>query len=439
MPRSTFKQTFLKPGRYHLGGGLFRDVSAADVADYVRGTQALLGAGHSVPILFEHAAPGTAEGAPVQLSTATKSRRDKLAEQVRHGAGWLKGVSLAKDGSAVHELDVADETARKGIKAGTIKFTSPELRETWTDGKGREFKRIISHVALTHKPRNPDQSAIEEVVSGAPAPAVQFSLADWAPLQLSDVSPEDDDIDGDNPSPKEGDDEIPEENKDAPVQEETDPQFSALLQQLKELGLDLTSDTTPETFQRDLLTACKTRAATLAQIEQDKQADDDDENDDDKPDGSDVHEEKPPVQFSLSDVDDVDATTGNPIVPKLLGLVMRGRHESLIATARAAQAEGQFPPALTQRITDLAGSMQFSAEAEEAAQFSIGEMVGVLRETLPTGAYTHWTSDQFSNATVDVPPAPLTAPPESMEMTPEQARAYVDQQAKHIPGLAAKK
>lgn len=429
----TFKQTFLRPGRYHLGGGLFRDVTREDIAGYIGGTKALLASGNGVPILFEHAAPGSADGAPVQLSTA----RDRRAAQVKHGAGWLKSVEQDKDGNAVHVLDVRDKTAAKGLKNGTIKFTSPELRENWTDGKGRSFAKIISHVALTHKPRNPDQSAITEVASGTPAAALQFSLADWQQFSDDDEEVNDGGPDGRTPAPDSPDDGQA-ENPDAPKSEDEDAatiaQFQALLEHLAADGLDLTSDTTPETLVRDLLIAYKTKTAMKAMADEDDD-EDDDLDDDDKPDEAPVSEEKPPVQFSLADVDD-PATN----IPRLLGLVMRGRHDQLVAQATAGQRDGQFPPALVTRLTDLAGSMQFSAEADEQAALSVGDVVTMLRETLPKQVYTHWTADQFSAATEALPPSNLTTPDgEFADLTPEQARAFVDAQAKFIPGLASKK
>lgn len=174
-----FEQTFLKPAKYYTGNGRFTTIDAEFIKNHVAGTARLLADGHRVPILFEHAESGSDEGAPVQ------AQRDKLADTVKHAAGWLVDVK-AKDGGneAVHVLEVPDENIAKKLRSGEIRYTSPEFRPTWIDGKGRVYQNIISHVALTHKPRSTDQSAFVEPTAAATGDAgknaavLQFSLAD---------------------------------------------------------------------------------------------------------------------------------------------------------------------------------------------------------------------------------------------------------------------
>lgn len=443
MPTQTFKQVFFKPGRYHLGGGVYRDFTADDVREHVHGSQAVLKAGHGIPILYEHAAPGSAEGSPVQLSAnAGKSRRDILADQVKHGAGWVKRVWLTKDGEAAHELEVTDPDAARGLKNKSIRFTSPEFRAAWTDGKGRKFEHLISHVALTHKPRALDQSAIEEVVTGR-APALQFSLADWAQLSSEEEMEEEkypaDDIapDPDNPASEdreEVEDEAKDENPDLPAAEEdnaNDLQFEAVLQLLKdEFGVSLPDDCDKDTFIRDLLTSLKTAMAVREKHEADDNADED--KDEPNPDDeNDTVEEKPPIQFSLADVKAGKAS-------KLLSAVIRNSHDSLKTRLENRFREGTFPPALVKAISERAGAMQFSEDGEEFGTIKLAEVVELLEQGLPEGFYRNLTTDQGEQFSLENPPEALLA--QGGDISPEQAKRMVDAQEKAgVPLLQRRK
>jgi len=437
VPSKTFKQVFFKPGRYHLGGGIYRDFTAADVAEHVRGAQAVLEAGHGIPILYEHAAPGSAEGSPVQLSaTDPKSRRDQLAEQVKHGAGWVKKVWLTKDGEAAHELEVTDPDAAKGLKNRSIKFTSPEFRAAWTDGKGREFSKLVSHVALTHKPRNLDQSAIEEVVTGA-APAMQFSLADWA--QFSDEMDEDkkpDELppeDKPEPNPEETpEDKNPDLDGDEEEESASDQQFAAVLQLLKDsFGVSLPDDCDQDCFVRDLLTSLKTAAAIKEQNEAEDATDDDKNPDDD----NDLVEEKPPVQFSLSDV------TEGKVASKLLAAVIKSNHATLEHRLETRLGEGTFPPSLVKAIRARAGAMQFSEEGDEFGAIKLTEVVDILDKGMPKGFYKHFSEDlgQLQFSAENAPDELLSQGPNG-DVSAEQAKKIVDAQAAAgVPLLRTKK
>lgn len=422
MASKTFKQIFFKPGRYHVGGGRFRNITADDVADYVRGTQELLGYGHRVPLLYEHAAAGSSEGAPVQLSTLTQSKRDEAAEQVKHGAGWLNRVWLNEKGEAAHELEVTDPEAAKKLKEGSIKFTSPELRESFIDGKGRTFNRVFAHIALTHRPRNLDQSPIEETPEAQEVGASQFSLADWEPVQFSDMDEET----GLNAKPA---DEAP-DNPDLP-QDNTpahdEQQFQAVLQLLKDhAGVDLPNDTTAENFVPYLLTGLKTLAAVKEKQAQESAAKEGSDDPDDQ-----VIEEKPPMQFSLADVNE------GKVESKLLAAVMRNSHGSLVGRLDARGKEGTFPPALIKALKSKAETMQFSEEGDEQIMLSLSDVVDIIDQGMPKGTFSALSADQFSNATEEAAPENLRTP--DGDVTPEQARAIVDKQAQNIPYIRKSK
>lgn len=408
----TFEQASLKPGRYHLGSGIYRDLSSQDIARFVSGTKKLLADGHGVPVLFEHAPPGSADGAPQQFSSTDP--RDRRADQVRHGAGWLKGIKLASDGAAVCTLEATDPKAVEGLRNGSIRFTSPELRPNWTDGKGRTYANLISHLALTHRPRNSEQAAMREVASGDLAEAVQFSLADWEPIQMADDDSEKSEPGDAGEKPKSS------ENPDIPAQH-ADPMFQAAVAQLKECcGVDLASDTTPDTFFRDLVTALKTMAAAKEKFEAEQQAKEPEENPD-----APLTEDRPPMQFSLADVE------GGKVANKLLGRVIRDSHATVARKLDELVDRSQVTPALRDSLLKRKGILQFSAEGDELPTFTLAEVVDLLADNTIEGMA--WTKDhQFSAE--DHPEGDAWRNGQG-DISPEQAKKLVDEQAKRIPQL----
>lgn len=397
-----FEQTFLQPGRYHVGGGRFRDFTAQEIASYVNGTKELLAAGHSVPLIFEHAAPGSDEGSP----------RDTKAAQVKHGAGWLEGVNLGNDGSALHVLDVTDPDAFKKLSDGSIRFTSPELRPTWTDGKGRVFKNIISHVALTHKPRNPDQSKLQPVQE----PALQFSLADLEPIQMSDNADDKDPIDKatDNETPADAT-----ENPDMPTPgaaSEEQKQLESCIAFLKTIGVALPANTDASNFMDRLQTGLMTLAESKSKAESDAAADED------EADEAPLIEEKPPIQqFSLSDVE------GDKFTNKLLAKVIKAEHGHCKSRLESLVAKNNISPALRDSLLGKSDVLQFSADGEYVPSWTLPEMVAVLESCTHPGQGLE--VEQFSaEATEEQHPGGDAFLQGNAPLTPAQAKALVDQQ-----------
>lgn len=83
------------------------------------------------------------------------------AEKLKNNAGWvqsylLKDVTDPKTNKTTKDvlfaaLDIADPDIAKKLPT-TIRWTSPWI-SSFTDGKGREWRNVISHVALTTRPR----------------------------------------------------------------------------------------------------------------------------------------------------------------------------------------------------------------------------------------------------------------------------------------------
>ena len=103
-----------------------------------------------VPVLDEHAPQVVGGG-----------RRDNDRQHKSRIAGQLVDLWQEADGTLVHVIDVPDGTASAQIQEGHIQHTSPELRETFLDSRGRRFCPLITHVALTRRPRNPDQPPLQ--------------------------------------------------------------------------------------------------------------------------------------------------------------------------------------------------------------------------------------------------------------------------------------
>ena len=155
------EQEFLKPGSYRINGKL-RSYSTKDLTAYKDGTTSAIKAGLGIPVLAKHATPGSPEGGPQVPGTDGANALDAV--------GWLREIKQNKDGALVSVMEVTNTDAQKRIADGSVKFTSPELTEDYTDGKGRNFGRMIRHMALTPTPRNPDQGEFK---------SVQFSMDDY--------------------------------------------------------------------------------------------------------------------------------------------------------------------------------------------------------------------------------------------------------------------
>lgn len=343
-----FEQTFLRPGRYGSAGEWTKERIAA----HVQGTKELLAAGHKPFLFFEHPAAGTDEGSPIQFA----SERDRKAHAVKHGAGWLVGIKQAADGSGVYVLEATDSDADRKLREKSIQFTSPEFRPSWKDGQGREFKNIISHVALTHKPRAADQGPIE------PLEAIQFSLADYeGPIQMADDDDKKPDDTEDNPDmPKLG--QSPDKAK-----------YEAVAAHLKTLGAGLPDDTDETNFLDRLLTALLTIEAVKAKETAEKPKEDDI----DPLEGA--TEKQPPFQFSLAEAQ------GGKLQNKALARAIKAEHAALTARLDSMVRAGKVTPACKNELLATAGALQFSEEGEHAPAYTLPQLVDLLDRTTIAG------------------------------------------------------
>ena len=430
--QNLFEQEFLSPGVYHVGGGKFEVVTRDDIRNYVDETNRAIQNGNHVPVLLEHAEPGTDEGAP----------RDKRADGVKHGAGWLVDLKGNRKGNAVSILDVPNEEHATAIREKRIKFTSPELRKTWRDGKGQTYKGVVSHMALTHKPRNTDQSEITEREH-----AMQFSLDDRADVDLPSGKPtgkqikqalklallqfaegdEDEDgvpdiIDVDTPDVPD----VP-DNPDVPNTDDVgQQQLEALITLLEGCGLVLPADTTIDTLVRDLLTAVKTKTAndeTPETPDADGVADDELEE---------PLEERGPMQFSLTDVN------AKGFDQPLLAKVVAAGHAGLSARLDRMVRFNKITPALRDKLVGDESSIQFSDTGDEVPCFTVSQITALLDGSLGDGQQldvSQLSADAFEeSADSGNYQTPIDGGFDG-ELSPAEASALVDEQTKNSPDL----
>jgi len=438
--QNLFEQEFLSPGVYHVGGGKFEVVTRDDIRNYVDETNRAIKNGNHVPVLLEHAEPGTAEGAP----------RDKRADGVRHGAGWLVDLKVNRKGNAVSILDVPNAEHATAIREKRIKFTSPELRKTWRDGKGKTYSGVVSHMALTHKPRNTDQSEITERGN-----AMQFSLDDRANVRFPSGKPtakqikqalklaslqlangdEDEDEDG-VPDIVDVDaiDEIDAidaidtpDNPDVPKPFDAgQQQLEALITLLEGCGLVLPADTTIDTLVRDLLTAVKTKTAN------DETPETPDEIDSVYEEPEQPIEETGPMQFSLADVK--RRGFGQPLLAK----VVATGHAVLSARLKRMVQRNKITPALHQKLVGDKSSIQFSDTGDEVPCFTVSQITAFLDGSLGDGQQLDVSQLSAAAFEESAGPGNYRTPTDGGfdgELSPTEVSALVDEQTKNSPDL----
>lgn len=132
-------------------------VSKELIKEYVDNTNAMLAAGIRVPMLKKHRSGDDPQGGPVVVPAGKKVVPNEDT------VGWLHKLYV-ENGALGIEMDVKDADYHKQLKDGTIRFTSPQLStKSYTDGMGREWGKVVRHVAFTPEPRNPNQEPIVEM------------------------------------------------------------------------------------------------------------------------------------------------------------------------------------------------------------------------------------------------------------------------------------
>lgn len=159
------RHVFLSPGTYDLGGGRTWEFTSGELKRIVSNTLDLQAKGFRVPVFVGHRPVGDAAGGPM---ISEQGEEDPAAAP---RIGWLADLWQNDDGGLEYELDLDEPNAE--LPEDLPEFTSPEIRRGLTLPDGSTIGPVIAHVALTDRPRNPNQQPLDEVPE-----AVQFSLAD---------------------------------------------------------------------------------------------------------------------------------------------------------------------------------------------------------------------------------------------------------------------
>ena len=146
----------IRPGVYccqDKDGKPFTVPVTSDAIDYLLRTGVeMLNAGLSIPLPLEH-----------QEDAHPLTAAEKAAARVKNNAGWVKKFKKDKSGRLFSLLEIPDADLAKKLPS-TIRYVSPHF-DSFTDGSGRSWKGVISHLALTLKPR-----VTQQIPFGAPLP-----------------------------------------------------------------------------------------------------------------------------------------------------------------------------------------------------------------------------------------------------------------------------
>lgn len=84
------------------------------------------------------------------------------AEKLKNNAGWVKEFRV-RDNALFSVLDIQDDAIAAKLPK-TIRWTSPWFA-SFVDGKGNDWKNVVSHVALTTRPRATEQAQFADTAS----------------------------------------------------------------------------------------------------------------------------------------------------------------------------------------------------------------------------------------------------------------------------------
>jgi hypothetical protein len=163
---ATHRLQILKPGTYCVGTNakgekVYCTFTPEHIRSYHERGNAMLAASWSVPVAWDH----RSDAKPTQMSVD-----DLRSQRARGTAGHVERFVI-EGGRLWADVDIPDEADAKAAKA--VRFCSPEIN-AFTDGHGKDWGDVITHIALTPRPRNPDQPPIQ-----------QLSLTSGMPLRLS--------------------------------------------------------------------------------------------------------------------------------------------------------------------------------------------------------------------------------------------------------------
>ena len=154
MPR--FQKQILEVGKYHSPDGVV-DVTPSRLRHWARNFGRFTKNGNKVPVNFSHDHLDVDEAKSLATSDGRRDNRDDV--------GFLKSFKVLKGGrSAQIELDLRDKDAIKAAKRNTSQV-SPVIFDHYTDGRGDQFKDVITHVDLVNHPVDTSQTDFSPVAT----------------------------------------------------------------------------------------------------------------------------------------------------------------------------------------------------------------------------------------------------------------------------------
>lgn len=201
-------------GKTADGGKRFATFTAKHCQRYAEQGKAMLAKGLNLPVCWEH----RSDAKPKHLSDD-----DRKSEKARFGiAGHVEEIELDSQNRVWANVEIPDEADAK--QASKLRFCSPEI-DNFTDGDGHDWGEVITHVALTPRPRQYDQPPIARLSLTGP-----IRLA-FDPEKGNDMA--DDDKSKKDEGKKKKDDDAPELTEKPAADEKIKP----LIEALREVGM----------------------------------------------------------------------------------------------------------------------------------------------------------------------------------------------------------
>lgn len=271
----------------------------------------MLQSGIPVPTSWEH----RNDAKPGKLN-----RDDWASARAKGTAGWVEAYELDAQGKAWANVEIPD--AEDGRKAETVRFCSPEI-DCFTDGDGRDWGEVITHVALTPRPVQHNQPPIARLSYLGP---IRLAID---PTEGTDMADDADDDKKKAPPPpkKKG------EGKDDAPLPDAGGMLKKALEALEKLGLVLGDGVTPENFLERLYVAGLTKSAADGDL-----SDLDDEPGDELPPDVSTSSQQPPLALSQTE-------------QKLRAKVLKDESSALRGRIDRALRRGQITPDYHRKLT----------------------------------------------------------------------------------------
>jgi hypothetical protein len=357
-----FRLRALAPGRWCVGRNpdgskLFKDFTPEICREQYRRNQELIDAGIPVPVCWEH----RDDQRPGRLSLD-----DWNSERAKGTAGHVKKYEIDEKHQVWNVIEIPDDA--DGKKAEIVRFCSPEI-DRFTDGTGKDWGEVFTHIALTPRPRQHGQP-----------PITRLSLTYTGPLRLGEDDEEEKPA---KDTKRKAEDAQDADKKDDSEEKDTPTEFGSLIEALTAAGMVI-----PEEV-KDL-------AGLIIAIKANQGGDDDPYGPDDPSDVTEVSRQSP-ISMSHGAGDDADHPAGGddedddeeadddtpePPTPARKGKTrmsndathpaLKKQQEQAAAFARKGLGEringlvksGRIPPVVADQLRKEAGKVRLSFSAD---------------------------------------------------------------------------